>query len=158
MTPIARRVDGELTPDGDPLLAEVAERRASFLAKMDDDFNTGGASSDLFELVRLLNKFSDQQRLEETAARDEKLLTAFRRGVATLRELTAIFGLFRRPPQKQAAASDALVGKLMELLISLRAEARTKKDFATSDKIRDSLTALGVVLEDRKDGTLWRAS
>jgi len=158
LTPIARRVDGELLPDGDPLLADVAERRASFLAKMDDDFNTGGASSDLFELVRLLNKFSDQQRLEETAARDEKLLTAFRRGVATLRELTAIFGLFRRPPQKQAAVSDALVGKLMELLISLRAEARTKKDFATSDKIRDSLAALGVVLEDRKDGTLWRVS
>ena len=158
LTPIPRRVDGALTPDGDPLLAEVAERRASFLAKMDDDFNTGGASSDLFELVRLLNKFSDQQRLEETAARDEKLLAGFRRGVATLRELTALFGLFRRPPQQLAAASDALVGKLMELLISLRAEARTKKDFATSDKIRDSLAALRVVLEDRKDGTLWRVS
>lgn len=156
LTPMARRVEGELTPDGDPLLAEVTERRASFLAKMDDDFNTGGASSDLFELVRLLNKFIDQQRLEEPAARDENLLPSFRRGVATLRELTAIFGLFRRPPQPQAATSEALVGQLLELLIALRAEARTKKDFATSDKIRDSLAALGVVLEDRKGGTLWR--
>jgi cysteinyl-tRNA synthetase len=156
LTPIARRTDGELQPDGDPLLTEVAERRTSFLTKMDDDFNTGGASSDLFELVRLLNKYVDQHQLEEAAARDAARLASFRRGVATLRELTAIFGIFRQPPKQSAAAADALVGRLMDLLIVLRAEARKKKDFATSDKIRDSLAAIGVLLEDRKDGTIWR--
>jgi cysteinyl-tRNA synthetase len=156
LTPITRRTEGDLQPDGDPLLTEVVERRTSFLAKMDDDFNSGGASSDLFELVRLLNKYVDQHQLEEAAARDAGRLASFRRGVATLRELTAIFGLFRQPPQKPAAAADALVGRLMDLLILLRAEARKKKDFATSDKIRDSLAAIGVLLEDRKDGTVWR--
>ena len=44
----------------------------------------------------------------------------------------------------------------MDLLITLRMESRKKKDFATADKIRDSLAAIGVVLEDRKDGTVWR--
>jgi cysteinyl-tRNA synthetase len=157
LIPVTRRTDGELSSDGDPLLAEVTERRASYLAKMDDDFNTGGAGSDLFELVRLLNKFVDQHHLEETAARDEKRLAAFRRGVATLRELTAIFGLFRRPSQKQTVGDDALVGRLMELLITLRTESRQRKDFATADKIRDSLAALGIVIEDRKGGTVWRS-
>jgi cysteinyl-tRNA synthetase len=156
LSPIARRADGELQPDGDPLLTEVAQRRASFLSKMDDDFNTGGASSELFDLVRALNKFVDQQQLEDAVSRDAQQVAAFRRGVVTLRELTAIFGLFLRAPQRPSAAADALVGKLMDLLITLRMESRKKKDFATADKIRDSLAAIGVLLEDRKDGTVWR--
>jgi cysteinyl-tRNA synthetase len=156
LTPIARRAQGELATDGDLLLTEVAERRANFLAKMDDDFNTGGAASDLFDLLRALNKFVDQHHLEDAAARDPQRLVVFRRGVATLRELTALLGLFRHPPQKQTGADDALVGKLLDLLIALRAESRKKKDFATADRIRDGLTQIGIVLEDRKDGTLWR--
>ena len=43
----------------------------------------------------------------------------------------------------------------MQLLIELRAKAREKKDFATADQIRDGLKQLGIVLEDRKDGTTW---
>ena len=44
----------------------------------------------------------------------------------------------------------------MKLMIELRAMARQKKDFAMSDHIRDGLTAIGIKLEDRKDGTEWR--
>ena len=44
----------------------------------------------------------------------------------------------------------------MSLLIDLRTNARAQKDFATSDQIRDRLTAAGVALEDRKDGTSWK--
>jgi cysteinyl-tRNA synthetase len=43
----------------------------------------------------------------------------------------------------------------MQLIIDIRREARTKKDFMTSDKIRDSLQELGIVLKDEKDGTRW---
>ena len=61
-----------------------------------------------------------------------------------------MMGLFRQPPpQKQPGGNDELTGKLMELLIELRAEARKKKDFATADQIRNALAEIGVVLEDR---------
>jgi cysteinyl-tRNA synthetase len=160
LTPIARRQAGDFELGGDPLLAEVHARRESFLAKMDDDFNTGAAVSgaavsDLFELLRALNKHVDQHKLEE-AARDSAHTASLERGVAVMRELTALLGLFREPAAK-SAGDDALTGKLMELLIALRAEARQRKDFATSDRIRDGLKAIGVTLEDRKDGTTWRA-
>ena len=65
-------------------------------------------------------------------------------------------GLFRQPPpEKLSEGNNELVGKLMGLLIDLRAESRKKKDFATSDQIRKRLTEIGVVLEDRPGGTEW---
>src|SRR5207237_5090351 len=59
------RAAGEFDPSGDSLLATVQKLRASFLEKMDDDFNTGGAVADLFDLVRELNKYADQNKLDE---------------------------------------------------------------------------------------------
>jgi cysteinyl-tRNA synthetase len=154
MSAATRRTEGDFDPAGDPLLAEVAERRASYLAKMDDDFNTGGAVSDLFELLRALNRYVDQQQLEDATRRDPAHVATLRRGTTTLRELTALLGLFREPPKK-AGGDDELVGKLLGLMIELRAEARKRKDFTVADRIRDGLTKIGVTLEDRKDGTVW---
>ncbi len=123
---------------------------------MDDDFNTGGAISELFELVRLLNRFVDENNLEDVQQRKASALQSFQRGTATLRELSAILGLFLKPIEEPASDDDALVGKLMNLLIEIRAESRKKKDFATADKIRDDLEGLGITLEDRKGETGWR--
>lgn len=156
MTPIARRADGDFDPGDDALLQEVAERRTSYLTKMDDDFNTGGAVSDVFELVRALNKFVDQAKLEDAGSRAETDLASFRRGTATLRELTAQLGVLCHPPERKAGGDNELVGELLDLLMDLRTESRKKKDFATADRIRDSLDELGVTIEDRKEGTLWR--
>jgi len=77
------------------------------------------------------------------------------RGATTLAELSATLGLFRKPPKQARGGDDQLTGKLMELLIEIRTEARKKKDFATADKIRDSLSEIGVTLQDRPDGTGW---
>jgi cysteinyl-tRNA synthetase len=54
-----------------------------------------------------------------------------------------------------AAGTDELANKLMKLLIDLRNEARKKKDFATADRIRDTLGEIGIALEDRPGGTEW---
>ena len=83
-------------------LIDVAERRNRFLEAMDDDFNTGGAIGDLFELVRRLNKFVDDEKLEDPAAATPAKIAALRRGTATLRELAATLGLFRKPPRSRS--------------------------------------------------------
>jgi cysteinyl-tRNA synthetase len=139
-----------------PLLKTVAEHRNRFLEDMDDDFNTGGGIGALFDLVRALNKFVDDEKLEEPGKRTPEKLDVLRRGATTLRELTATLGLFRKPPQEKAGSGgDDLTGKLMKLLIDLRNEARKKKDFATADRIRNALTEIGITLEDRPGGTEW---
>ncbi len=137
------------------LLAEVAKLRSSFLEKMDDDFNTGGAVSDLFEMSRALNRFVDQNSLEDAKKRTAENLNTWRTGMRVLRELAAILGLFLKPPKKAGGADTQLVDGLMALLIELRANARKNKDFATSDLIRDGLLKHGITLQDLKDGTTW---
>jgi cysteinyl-tRNA synthetase len=156
LAPIAERSAGTLDTSNHPLLEQVAQLRESFLTKMDDDFNTGAAGSDLFELVRELNKFADQQHLDDPQQRDDSQLTAFSRAIMTLRELTSILGLFWERPVSTATAGDQLIGQLVELFIELRKTCRDNKDFTTADNIRDGLTALGITLEDRPEGTGWR--
>jgi cysteinyl-tRNA synthetase len=151
------REAGEFDSGSDPFLSAVDKLRTSFLEKMDDDFNTGGAVADLFDLVRELNKYCDQQKLEEISDTKDSRVRSLVQAAGVLRELSNILGLFRTAPAKRGGASEGVVPKLMDLLIDLRADARAKKDFATGDKIRNSLTAIGITLEDRKGGaTEWR--
>jgi cysteinyl-tRNA synthetase len=149
------RKQGDFQPGTSPLLAAVAELRNRFLEAMDDDFNTGGGIGTLFDLVRAINKYADDEKLEEPAGRTPEKLGAFRRAVTVLRELTGTLGLFRKPQEQKAPGGDDLTGKLMALLIDLRAEARKRKDFATADRIRNTLGQIGVALEDRPGGTEW---
>ena len=138
------------------LIQSVAALRRSFLEKMDDDFNTGGAVSDLFELARTINRHIDEQKLEEVAKRTDTGLAELRLAMSVLRELGAILGLFVKPPKKSGDDGDAkLLDDLMQLLIKLRADARASKNFATADAIRHGLTSLGVGLQDLKEGTTW---
>ena len=91
---------GELEPGGSPLLQEIAEHRRRFLDAMDDDFNTGGAIGELFEIVHALNRFA-HDRLEPGRARPDRL-AEYRAGMVVLKELSQILGLFRRPARGPA--------------------------------------------------------
>lgn len=122
--------------------------RTKFLEVMDDDFNTGGAIGILFELLRELNKFIDDVRLEVSG--EAELISALSYGATVLRELGLTLGLFvSQPEEPVTTGSNELTDKLIKLLIELRNSARQNKDFAAADKIRTRLNELGIQLEDR---------
>ena len=143
-----------LQPPASGLLQELLAHRQAFIDKMDDDFNTAGAIASLYESVSALNRFVEQEKLE-SGPPDAAKVAALREGAGILREMALVLGLFREPPKQSATADDQLTGRLMELLIQLRADARKEKNFALGDKIRGGLTAIGVKLEDRAGGTEW---
>ena len=151
-----RRGGDGLASNNDPLLRQVVELRSRFLEAMDDDFNTGGARAELFALLGALNKFIDDSQLETPDRADAVKIQALKLGATTLRELAGTIGLFRAEPDQAGGGGDELLGKLMTLLIELRAEARKKKDFQTSDRIRNGLAEIGIALEDRPSGTEWQ--
>ena len=146
------RKDGDATASQTPLCKQVADYRTKYLESMDDDFNTGGAIGVLFDLLRLLNKYIDDNKLEAAKGEVGPLV----HGATMLREIALTLGLFQKPPQeKESAGSNELVAKLMNLLIELRTNAKKAKDFATADQIRNGLKDCGVTLEDRPGGTEW---
>jgi cysteinyl-tRNA synthetase len=152
----ASREDGDRHASGD-LPPDVLDHRSRFLDAMDDDFNTGGAVGELFELVRALNRFADAEQLDDRKSGEPSpALESWTSGVIVLRELSRLLGLFLRPPAHAEPDSGGLTGPLIELFIELRAQARKDRNFALADQIRDRLAALGVVLEDRRDGTGWK--
>ena len=123
---------------------------------MADDFNTGAAIAELFQLLSSLNRFVDEHKLED--GKDDKAKQQFLADVEVLREVANILGLFFKAPPKAGGGADDVADELMQLIIRLRAEARANKDFATADVIRDALAEAGITLEDRKEGTTWSRS
>jgi cysteinyl-tRNA synthetase len=160
LKPPHSRSDGEATSVAgksagfDPVLQAAAACRQKFLAAMDDDFNTGGAIGELFELAKIANKFCDDADLEGKGKSDTAA-AKFTTLLTTLKELSSILGIFRQPPALPGVSSDDLLAKIMPLVIDLRAAARKNKNFAVADKIRDALAPIGIVLEDRAGGTEW---
>ena len=154
----ARRIDGGFDPGDDKLLQEMHSIREKFLAAMDDDFNTGGAISVLFDSLRALNRHIDAEGLVTGADPGSPAVESLQKGTETLRELSAVLGIFLQPPPRSTSddsGTEVLLDQVIRLLIELRREARERKDYATGDAIRDRLGDLGVALLDRKEGTHW---
>ena len=163
LTAPATRKEGDAFIDTlestDGFTAQIKGVRDKFLEAMDDDFNTGGAIGTMFDLLRELNRFTETNKLEGADKSDptvQALLKELQWGTTVLRELGQTLGLFRTPPAEAAAGGDdELVGKLIQLLIDLRASAKKNKDFAMADKIRADLKEMGITLEDRPGGTVF---
>ena len=151
----ATRAQGDQAAGTGPILEAVAKCREKFLAAMDDDFNTGGAIGELFELAKIINKHCDDQKLEASDSPDQAAVATLTAALTTLRELTNILGVFVKPAEASGGADGELLGQVMQFVIDLRTEARANKNFATADAIRDGMGPLGIVLEDRAGGTEW---
>jgi len=124
------------------LVEQVGASTQAFIEAMDDDFNTSGGLAALFELVRGINTARDADATNPELASAQE----------TLRTLASVLGL--RLQEKKSGSGEA--DKLVDLLVEVRTEMRKQKQWAMSDLIRDRLKALGVTIEDNKEGTTWR--
>ena len=113
-------------------------------AAMDDDLNSPIVISVLFDAVRLINQIYDGQQTISAADLDE------------LRQVMHLY-VFDILGLRDDLAGDnnRLLGQLIDTVLNIRMQAKQAKDWATSDRIRDSLTALGIKVKDRKDGSDW---
>ncbi len=141
LRPAAPSAAGVATEVAEALKAQAEATRQAFEQAMDDDFNTAAALAALFELVRAINTARDQGATQEQLQPAQEMLL----------RLAEVLGL--RLEKKQQAPE---IAPFIELLIEVRNELRKQKLWALSDLIRDRLKALGVLLEDRRDGTTWR--
>jgi cysteinyl-tRNA synthetase len=127
---------------------DINKYKKEFTEAMDDDFNAPQAIGVLFEFSREVN-------------------TRLSAGTMTHQELSSINDLFNElggtilgiiPAEDigMQSGKGSLENDLMKIIIELRADARAQKLFSFSDKIRDGLAKIGVVLEDKKEGTSWK--
>lgn len=120
----------------------IEKFKSDFEAVMNDDFNSAQAIAVLFEHGKEIRKQVSSGNAPSNLDEVKGLFRTFADGV---------IGIW---PTNEGGKSD-LTGGLVELLIEIRKDARTNKDFALSDKIRDDLKAIGVQLKDGKDGTTY---
>ncbi len=125
---------------------EIPPLRQSCEEAMNDDLNTPIVISHLFESLRIVNLVHDGK--EQISAADlEELQSVFKL------YLTEILGL---QSGEQSSSNLEAYEKAVDLLLNIRLAAKQNKDWATSDKIRDELTALGFEIKDTKDGFEWK--
>ena len=110
---------------------------------VNDDMNTAIVIANLFEAVRIINSvYAGSETISEKDLAELKKL---------FKEFTVdILGL-----KNEEVAGGTEIKDLMSLLVNIRDEAKKKKDFPTSDKIRDELNSIGFKIKDEKDGTTW---
>ena len=129
------------TDDCQDLLATKKEMEAKFIEAMDDDLNTADAISVIFELAKFMNtNISDQSSKEFVQL-----------NLDIFNELTGVLNI----ANKSVEEDDSLSQKVEDLIVK-RAQAKKEKNFALADQIRDELTAMGIAIEDTRQGVKWK--
>ncbi|MCU7812241.1 MAG: cysteine--tRNA ligase, partial [Candidatus Thiodiazotropha sp. (ex Notomyrtea botanica)] len=134
-------------PEVDAAAGEAYEAR--FREAMDDDFNTPEALAVLFDLVREINKLKESD------------VTAAAALAEVLKQLGAVLGILQDDPEAFLrggfqSGNEGLSDEKIEAMIQARIDARTEKNWAEADRIRDALQDAGIILEDGAQGTTWR--
>lgn len=126
----------------------IDELRSKCYDAMNDDMQTQIVISHLFEACHLINSLIDRKA---SICED------------SLKELRETMNLFafdilglKAAGNTDNAAREEAYGKVVDMVLSLRSKAKSEKDWATSDKIRDELAAAGFEVKDTKDGATWR--
>lgn len=129
----------ELTEEEKTVLSEAEEFVTKFEAAMEDDFNTADAISAVFELVKLSNI-----NAKETSSKT--LLTELKKKIVTLCDVLGII----------TEKKEEMLDSDIEALIEERQAARKAKNFARADEIRNQLLEKGIILEDTRQGVVWK--
>jgi len=127
---------------------DVTGLRAKCYEAMNDDLNTPIVISHLFDAARIINQAIDKKATLSAAH------------LAELKEVFALFlfdilGIKAEQSGNNSGREEAF-GKVVDMLLEQRAIAKANKDWATSDKIRNELAALGFEIKDTKDGCTWK--
>jgi len=136
---LAAAAERELTAEETAELAAFDALREKFEVAMDDDFNTADAISTVFEMVKRAN----------ITVTKESAAAYIRRVKELLEKLLEVLGIHA---ERKEESLDARV----EALIEERQTARKEKNYARADEIRAELTAMGILLEDTKEGVKWK--
>lgn len=130
----------------DKVLEEkVTKLVAEFDEFMNDDFNTAKVLANMFELVPVINGIKDKHIIPDALSNETILLLQQKMKIF----LEDIFGL-----KDESKANEGKLDGVLQVLITLRKEAKNRKDYVTSDKIRNELANMGVLLKDEKDGSM----
>ncbi|MBL6464970.1 cysteine--tRNA ligase [Peptostreptococcus stomatis] len=133
--------DSSLRDEEKDMVAGLDKYRERFIEAMDDDLNTADAISVIFELAKFMNtNISDQSSKEFVQL-----------NLDIFNELTGVLNI----ANKSVEEDDSLSQKV-EDLIAKRAQAKKEKNFALADQIRDELTAMGIAIEDTRQGVKWK--
>ena len=125
---------------------DISDVEARCTAAMDDDLNSPMVISELFDCVRTINQIYDGKQTISAAD-----LTELQRVVDLF--VFDILGL----RDDLAGDNSQMLSSVVDMILNIRMEAKNAKDWATSDKIRDGLAAIGIKVKDRKDGFDWEA-
>jgi cysteinyl-tRNA synthetase len=123
------------------LTPAITEVETDFIAAMDDDLNTVGALQAIMQFIKKVNASLDNEKsfLEEAK---NKIIT-----------LIGILGISLQDDAQQGTVS---ISSLINMLVTLRDKLRKAKQYEFSDQIRAELLDLGIQLEDKPDGTIWK--
>ncbi|MEM3506412.1 MAG: cysteine--tRNA ligase [Candidatus Bathyarchaeia archaeon] len=130
------------SPFDQELLNLLDEHAKKFFEAMDDDFNTPKAISSLLGLSKAIRKLN----LESFSKH------ALNKAINTFKELGSIIGILKEEKELE----EKIVEGLIETIVEVRDYLKKKKDWSMSDKIREKLDKLGIILEDTPEKTLWK--
>ena len=137
---------GRIQPSAESTVS-VAEFRDKCYEAMDDDLNTPIVISHLFDAAKVINQAADG-KASLTADQIDELKSLFD---------TFLFDILGiKAEEGGGSGREEAFGKVVDMLLEQRAIAKANKDWATSDKIRNELTALGFEIKDTKDGATWK--
>ncbi len=143
----------EVSEESKALRKAAEEAMSDFRAAMDDDFNTGLASSTVFDLARAINIYYTAVQTGAAGIDADAVAEAAK----TMKDIMGILGILEKAwTRRENVAGDEDFRALMQVILDIRQDARKEKQYAIADKIRDRLAALDIVIEDTPAGARWK--